>query len=132
MLTQATKSFTNVRFAAESIAMSRTIGAIPRGITIKSNLVLLLTRDLELEQQTATAAAVSGARFVLARIIGEALEIIDERSRELDLVVVDYHKTGIPGVAGTPPRNGATRHSRVVAAALFRRVSASIEGGSYS
>ena len=70
--------------------MSKTIGAIPRGITAKSNLVLLLTRDLELERQAATAAAASGARLMSARIVGEALQIICQRSRELDLVVVDF------------------------------------------
>jgi DNA-binding response OmpR family regulator len=70
--------------------MSRTIGAIPRGITIKSNLVLLLTRDLELEQQAATAAAASGARLTVVRTVRELLLIACQRSRELKLVVVDF------------------------------------------
>ena len=57
---------------------------------MKSDLVLLLTRDLELEQEAAIAAAASGARLMLAGTVGEALEIIDERGRELDLVVIDF------------------------------------------
>lgn len=93
--------------------MSRTIGAvagesdIAKGIPtetlgkthgsrhanaskMKSGLVLLSTRDLELEQEAAMAAAASGARLMLAGTVGEALEIIDERRGELDLVVIDF------------------------------------------
>lgn len=57
---------------------------------MKSDLVLLLTGDLELKQEAAVAAAASGARLMLAGTVDEALEIIDERSRELDLAVIDF------------------------------------------
>jgi hypothetical protein len=117
MLKQATKSFTNTSRAADTRCVSRTIGGvagesdIAKGIPtktlgethgshhanasktesiMKSGLVLLLTRDLELEQEAAMAAAASGARLMLAGTVGEALEIIDERGRELDLVVIDF------------------------------------------
>jgi DNA-binding response OmpR family regulator len=56
---------------------------------MKSGLVLLLTRDLELEQQSAMAVAASNARLIVARTVGVALEIIYQRGRELDLVVID-------------------------------------------
>jgi DNA-binding response OmpR family regulator len=117
MLKQATKSFTNASRAADTRCMSRTIGGvagesdIAKGIPtetlgethgsrhanasktqtiMKLDLVLLLTRDLELEQEAATAAAASGVGLMLAGTVGEALEIIDERGRELDLVVIDF------------------------------------------
>ena len=57
---------------------------------MKSNLVLLLTRDVELEQQSAIAAAATGARLIVARTVGVALEIIYQRGRDLDLVVIDF------------------------------------------
>ena len=56
---------------------------------MKSGFVLLLTRDLELEQQSAMAVAASNARLIVARTVGVALEIIYQRGRELDLVVID-------------------------------------------
>lgn len=65
---------------------------------IKSGLILLLTRDLELEQQSATAAAASNARLIVARTVGVALEIIYQRGRELDLVVIDFDN-GTRGMA---------------------------------
>ena len=62
---------------------------------IKSKLVLLLTRDIELEQQSATAAAASSARLIVARTVDVALEIIHQRGCELELVVIDFdHGTG--------------------------------------
>ena len=57
---------------------------------MKSDLVLLLTRDIELEEEAATAAKSSFARLLLARTVGEALQIVCERSRELDLVIIDF------------------------------------------
>ena len=69
---------------------SRHANAFKTETIMKSDLVLLLTRDLELEQESAMAAAASGARLMLAGTVGEALEIIDERGRELDLVVIDF------------------------------------------
>jgi DNA-binding response OmpR family regulator len=57
---------------------------------MNSDLVLLLTGDVELEQQSAMAAAASSARLIVARTVGVALEIIYQRGRELDLVVIDF------------------------------------------
>lgn len=65
---------------------------------MKSGLVLLLTRDVELEQQSATAAAASNARLIVARTVGVALEIIYQRGRELDLIVIDFDN-GTHGMA---------------------------------
>jgi CheY-like chemotaxis protein len=59
------------------------------GIT-KSNHVLLLTRDIELEQKSAIAAAATDTRLIVARTVGVALEIIYQRGRDLDLVVIDF------------------------------------------
>jgi DNA-binding response OmpR family regulator len=64
----------------------------------KSDVVLLLTRDTELEQQWAVAAAASSARLIVARTVGVALEIIYQRARELDLVVIDFDN-GTRGMA---------------------------------
>lgn len=60
-----------------------------RSIT-KSKFVLLLTRDIELDQELATAAAAIKARLIIARTVGVALEIIHQRDRQLDLVVIDF------------------------------------------
>lgn len=55
--------------------------------------LLLLTRDVELEEEAAMAAKSGCARLLLARTVGEALQIVCERSRELDLVVIDFDNT---------------------------------------
>ena len=65
---------------------------------MKFFLVLLLTRDGELQEQAATAAASSGARLTVAQNVGEALQIVCERGRELDLVVIDFDN-GTRGMA---------------------------------
>lgn len=71
--------------------MSRTSGGVAGESDImKPNFVLLLTGDIELEQQSAMAAAASSARLIIARTVGVALEIIHQRGRELDLVVIDF------------------------------------------
>lgn len=65
---------------------------------MKSGLVLLLTRDVELEQQSAMAAAASSARLIVARTVGVALEIIHQRGPELNLIVIDFDN-GTRGMA---------------------------------
>jgi DNA-binding response OmpR family regulator len=77
---------------------SRHANACKTETMMKSNLVLLLTRDIELEQQWAMAAAASSARLIVARTVGVALEIIYQRGRELDLVVIDFDN-GTRGMA---------------------------------
>ena len=64
---------------------------------MKSDLVLLVTRDPELQQQWTTAALASGARSAIARSIGEALQVVCQRRRKLDLIVVDFDN-GIRGM----------------------------------
>jgi DNA-binding response OmpR family regulator len=77
---------------------SRHANASKTETMMKSDLVLLLTRDIELEQQWAMAAAASSARLIVARTVGVALEIIYQRGRELDLVVIDFDN-GTRGMA---------------------------------
>ena len=57
---------------------------------MKSDLVLLVSRDTKLQRVSAMAALASGARSASARSIGEALQIVCQRRRELDLIVVDF------------------------------------------
>lgn len=57
---------------------------------VKSHFALLLTRDVELEHESAIAAAASGGRLMLARTAGEALQSVCEHGREIDLVVIDF------------------------------------------
>ncbi len=64
---------------------------------MKSDLVLLVTRDPELQQPWTIAALASGARSAIARSIGEALQIVCQRRRELDLIVIDFDN-GIRGI----------------------------------
>ena len=77
---------------------SRNATASKADSIVKSKLVLLLTRDIELEQQFAVAAAASSARLIVARTIGVVLEIIHQRDRQLELVVIDFDNgtDGIP------------------------------------
>ena len=58
-----------------------------------SALVLLLTRDCELQREAAIAAALAGARVIVTRTVGEALQIILECHCEVDLVVSDLDDT---------------------------------------
>ena len=69
---------------------SRYPNAFEREIIMKSHLVLLLTRDVELEQQSSMAAAASGARLEVTTTVGEALQAVCEHGREIDLVVIDF------------------------------------------
>jgi DNA-binding response OmpR family regulator len=69
---------------------SRDANASKTESIMKSALVLLLTRDLELEQEAAMAAAASRACLMVARSVSEGLQIIDERRRELEMVVIDF------------------------------------------
>jgi DNA-binding response OmpR family regulator len=59
---------------------------------MKSEFILVLTHDLELVEQSTMAAAASGARLMIARTAGEALQIVCERDGELKLVVADFDK----------------------------------------
>ena len=58
---------------------------------MNTRLVLLLTRDREFEKLLAEAVVKGGAAIILvARNIGDALQMVCARGRELDLAVVDF------------------------------------------
>ena len=79
MLRQETKSFPTGACAAYAVCVNGTTSA----------LVLLLTRDCELQREAAIAATLAGARLILPQSDGEALQIIFECRREIDLVATD-------------------------------------------
>lgn len=56
---------------------------------MKSNLILLLTEDTDVEKQLAEAASETGAGVILAQDVGEAIQIVCTR-REIDLAIVDF------------------------------------------
>lgn len=53
-------------------------------------VVLLLARDLGVKRQAAIAAAASGVSLTVVQTVGEALQTVCARRRELDLVVIDF------------------------------------------
>ena len=58
---------------------------------MNTRLVLLLTRDREFEKLLAEAVLKTGAAVILvARNIGDALQIVCTRGRELDFAVIDF------------------------------------------
>ena len=68
-------------------------GAIANPFTknsMKRIVVLLRARDLEVKRQAAIAAAASGVSLTVAQTVGEALQTVCARRRELDLVVIDF------------------------------------------
>ena len=78
MLRQETKSFPTVACAAHVFCMNGT-----------SALVLLLSRDCELQRKVAIAANLAGARLILPQRAGEALQMISVCRRKINLVVSD-------------------------------------------
>ena len=73
---------------------------IPHAFTKKpmqSVVVLLLARDPEVKRQAAIAAAASGVSLTMVQTVGEALQTVCARRRELDLVVIDFDQ-GIRGM----------------------------------
>jgi DNA-binding response OmpR family regulator len=57
---------------------------------MNKRLVLLLTRDRYFEKLLAEALLESGTIVLVARTVGDALRIVCDRSRELDLAVIDF------------------------------------------
>jgi DNA-binding response OmpR family regulator len=57
---------------------------------MKPIVVLLLARDLEVKRQAAIAAAASGVSLTVVETVGEVLQTVCARRRELDLVVIDF------------------------------------------
>ncbi len=57
---------------------------------MNTHLVLLLTRDRHLEKLLAEALLESGALVLVARNIGDALQIVCTRGRECDFAVIDF------------------------------------------
>ena len=56
---------------------------------MKSNLVLLLTEDIDIEEQSAEAARKAGASLFFAQDVGEGIRIVCGRGGEIDLVIID-------------------------------------------
>lgn len=56
---------------------------------MKSNLILLLTEDIDVENQLEEAAREAGAGMILAQDVGEAIQIVRTR-REIDLAIIDF------------------------------------------
>lgn len=56
---------------------------------MKSNLILLLTEDIDVENQLEEAAREAGAGMILAQDVGEAIQIVCTR-REIDLAIIDF------------------------------------------
>ena len=57
---------------------------------MKSNSILLLTDDIDVEEQLAEAAREVGADVILAQDAGDAIQIVCTRDREIDLAIVDF------------------------------------------
>ena len=57
---------------------------------MQSVVVLLLARDPEVKRQAAIAAAASGVSLTVVQTVGEALQTVCARRRELNLVMIDF------------------------------------------
>ena len=57
---------------------------------MKSNLILLLTEDIDVEEQLAEAVRETDAELILARDIAEAIQVVCTRGREIDLAIIDF------------------------------------------
>ncbi|HEY4273319.1 MAG TPA: response regulator [Candidatus Udaeobacter sp.] len=57
---------------------------------MKSNLILLLTEDIDVEEQSVEAARKAGAGQILTEDVDEAIEIVSARGREIDLAIIDF------------------------------------------
>ncbi len=57
---------------------------------MNSRLVLLLTRDRNFERLLAEALLNNGAAVLIARNVGDALQIVCARGREFDFAVIDF------------------------------------------
>ena len=57
---------------------------------MNSRLVLLLTRDRNFERLLAEALLNNGAVVLIARNVGDALQIVCARGREFDFAVIDF------------------------------------------
>jgi DNA-binding NtrC family response regulator len=61
----------------------------PEEKQMNAHPVLLLTRDREFEKLLREALSESGATLLVARNVGDALQIVCTRGAELDLAVID-------------------------------------------
>jgi DNA-binding response OmpR family regulator len=52
--------------------------------------ILLLTQDIELEEQSADAARGVRASLISARDVDEAIQIVCTRGQDLDLAIIDF------------------------------------------
>ncbi len=81
---------------------------------MKSKLVLLLTHDSELEEQSIETVSESGARLVVARNVAEAIEIVCLHGANLDLVIIDFDN-GCRGMTLLSALNLLRRHLPIIA-----------------
>jgi hypothetical protein len=58
---------------------------------MKPSLVLLYTRDQTFDQVLARALFGTGTIILIARSVGDALQIVRRRGRELDFAVLDFN-----------------------------------------
>lgn len=56
---------------------------------MKSNLILLLTEDIDVEEELAEAAREAGVGLIQAKNVSEAIQIAWARGREIDLAIID-------------------------------------------
>jgi DNA-binding NtrC family response regulator len=57
---------------------------------MNARLVLLLTRDREFQNTVAQSLIDEGIVVLLARNVGDALQIVCRRGRELDFAIIDF------------------------------------------
>lgn len=57
---------------------------------MKTRLILLFTRDRAFDQLVSEALGGNGAIVLIARSVGDALQIVSQRGRELDFAVMDF------------------------------------------
>jgi DNA-binding NtrC family response regulator len=62
-----------------------------RRITMKRRLVLLYARDRNFDRVLTEALGGTGAVVLIARSVGDALQIVCRRGRELDFVILDFN-----------------------------------------
>ena len=58
---------------------------------MKRRLVLLYTRDPNFDQVLAEALWGTGAIVLIARSVGDALQVVSSRGRELDFAILDFN-----------------------------------------
>jgi DNA-binding NtrC family response regulator len=58
---------------------------------MKRRLVLLYTRDRNFDRVLSEALFATGAIVLIARSVGDALQVVSSRGRELDIAILDFN-----------------------------------------